>query len=292
VAPKLDDKQLASRYGYAASFFYAVPELKKLLQQAVAAQWSPEEFSARFLNSSWYKYHSSSLKEWSALKAKEPAEANKRIADRQATLQTMTARLGLAMDPKRLKQLTEWSIMYQWDEGTLNRALSAEMKYDPKAAQAGEIGSMQSQIRENAAAYGVSLADRDIFSMSQKMLEGSLSQEGVLEQVKKLAMSRFPGLADEINKGLSVREVASAYVQAQSRLLEVDPNQIDLTTDASLQKALQAKGADGKPLAGGMPLWQYEESLRKDSRWLNTKNARQEMNGVASKVLKDFGLAT
>ena len=292
MVTKLDANQLATRYGYAASFFNAVPELKKLLAQAVAAQWSAEEFSARFLNSSWYKYHSSSLKEWSALKAKEPAEVSKRIADRKASLQAQTAKLGITMDPKRLQQLSEWSLMYQWDEGALNRALAAEMHYDPAKAQLGEVGSMQSQIRENAAAYGVSYNDKDIWSMSQKMVEGSLSQEGVLEQIKKLAMSRFPGLVDEINKGLSVREIASAYVQAQSRLLEIDPNQIDLATDSSLQKALQAKGPDGKPLAGGMPLWQYEQDLRKDSRWLNTSNAKQEMNGVASKVLKDFGLQT
>lgn len=292
MAVKIDANQLAAKYGYAATFFNAEPELKKLLAQAVAGQWTAEEFSARFMNSSYYKYHSSALKEYQALKAKEPTESAKRVNDRAAELTTQAGKMGLKVDAKRLKQMAEWSLMYGWNEEAIARAFASEMKYDPAGAQGGDIGSMQSQIRENAAAYGVQLGDQEIWSMSQKMVEGSLDQEGVLERVKQLAMSRFPGLADEIKKGLSVREAASSYVQTQGRILEVDPNQIDLATDANLQKALQAKGPDGKPVAGGMPLWQYEESLKKDPRWLQTKNARSDMNGVASKVLKDFGLAT
>lgn len=292
MAPKIDANQLAAKYGYAATFFNAVPELKNLLAQAVGGQWTAEEFSARFMNSSWYKYHSSALKDWTALKAKEPAEAGKQINDRTADFQSQAAKLGVKIDPARAKQMAEWSLMYHWDTNATNRAFAAEMKYDPKGAQQGTVGAMQSQIREHAASYGVQLADPDIWSMSQKMVSGDLDQDGVLEKVKQLAMSRYPGLVDEIKKGMSVREAASSYVQTQGRVLEVDPNQIDLATDKNLQKALQARGDDGKPVPGGMPLWQYEQSLKQDPRWLQTKNARQDMNGVAGRVLKDFGLLT
>jgi hypothetical protein len=292
VAVKIDANQLAAKYGYAASFFNSNPELKKLLATAVAAQWTPEEFSARFMNTAFYKWSAESQKNWQALVAKNPGEANKRVRDRGADLTAQAARLGITIDPKRLAQMTTWSLMYGWDENATSRAFAAEMKYDPKAAQAGDIGSMQAQIREHAAAYGVQLGDQEVWSMSKKMVEGSVDQEGILEQIKQVAMGRFPGLADEIKRGLSVRELASSYIQAQARILEVDPNQIDLATDPKLQKALQARGDDGKPVAGGMPLWQYEESLKKAPEWLKTKNARSEMNGVASKVLKDFGLVS
>lgn len=292
MATTIDANQLAAKYGYASSFFNTDAELKKLLAEAVKGQWTAEEFSARFMNTRWYKWHTASEKEWKALQAKNPSETQHQRQQRSADISAQAAKLGITIDPKRMSQMVEWSLMYNWDANQTSRALSAEMKYDPAKAQLGDVGAMQSQIKENAASYGVQLADRDIWSMSQKMVEGSLDQEGVLEQIKRLAISRFPGLADEINKGMSVREVASSYTQAQGRLLEIDPNQINLATDQSLQKALQAKGEDGKPLPGGMPLWQYEESLRKDPRWMSTKNARTEMNGVAGKVLKDFGLVS
>lgn len=289
-APRLDANALAAQYGYAAQFFNSVPELKKLLNQAVTGQWTPEQFSAKLMNTSWYKYTSSLSKEWQALKAKEPAEANRRLQNRIADIRTKSSALGIPMDEKRIAKMAEDSIRYGFDEGAMNRAFAMELKYDPKKAQLGEIGASQSKINEAAAAYGVSLGREDVFSMSKKILEGGLTDDGVIEQVKMLAKSRFPGLADEIDKGLSVKEIASAYVSAQSRILETDPNQIDLTTDRNLQKALQyVDPATGKP-GGAMPLWQYEEQLRRDSRWLQTDNAREEIVGIGSRVLKDMGL--
>jgi len=292
VAPTINANDLAAKYGYAASFFNADPELKKLLAAAVKAQWSPEEFSARFMNSGWYKNHSSSLKDLLALKAKEPAEYNKRMSDSLANMQTEAGKLGITVDPARLKSMATNAVLYAWDQGQIDRAFAAEMKYNPNGQPGGDVGSMQSQIRQNAADYGITLGDQDIFSMAQKIVGGSLDQEGALEHIKQLAAGRYPGLQDEIKKGLSVREAASTYVQSQARILEVDPNQIDLATDPNLQKALQARGPDGKPIPGGVPLWQYEQQLKQDPKWLQTNNARQDMNGVANKVLKDFGLVS
>jgi hypothetical protein len=290
AAPKLDAAQLAARYGYAAHFFNSVPELKTLLAKAVAGQWTPEQFSSQLMNTSWYKYSSALNKEWQALKAKEPAEANRQLLFRVAEFRAQAAKLGIQLTEARLKLMAEDSIRYGFGQGEIGRALAAEMKYDPDGTQLGDVGASQARIKETAAEYGINLGDREVFSMSQKMLEGSLSEEGIAEQIKSLAKSRYPGMADEIDKGLSLREVASAYVQAQSKILEINPDQIDLATDRNLQKALQyVDPATGKP-GGAMPLWQYEESLKKDTRWLATGNAHDEIANVGTKVLKDMGL--
>lgn len=292
ATPRLDANALASQYGYAATFFNSVPELKKLLGLAVQQQWTPEQFSAKFMNTAWYKWQAAPFKEWQALVAKNPGEANRQVREREADISAQAQKLGLTLDPKRLGELAKSSLMLGWNAGTLQRSLADEMKYTPGKAAEGDMASTQSQIKETAAAYGISLGEKDIFSMSQKVAAGSLGLEGVQEYVKNLAKSRYPGLVDEIDKGLSLREVASSYVQAQSKILEIDPNQVDLATDKSLQKALQyVDPATGKP-GGAMPLWQYEESLRKDSRWLATDNARNEIVGTGMKVLKDMGLAT
>lgn len=285
---KLDANALAAQYGYAATFFYSVPELRRLLTQAVAGQWTAEQFGAKFMNTAWYKWQTESYKEWTALVAKNPGEANKRVNERAAVLSDQAQRLGLTLDAVRLQKMARDSLIHNWDEGTLKRALAAEMKYKPQ--QGGDIGAEQSKIREMSAAYGIQLAEKDVFSLSQKMIAGQMTEDGIGEYVKNLAKSRYPGLVDEIDKGLSLREVASAYVQSQSKILEINPDQIDLATDRNLQKALQyVDPATGKP-GGAMPLWQYEQQLRQDSRWLATNNAHEEMTNVGTKVLKDMGL--
>jgi hypothetical protein len=45
-------------------------------------------------------------------------------------------------------------------------------------------------------------------------------------------------------------------------------------------------GVDGQ----AMPLWDFEQQLRKDPRWLNTNRAQNDITGVASAVMQMFGL--
>jgi hypothetical protein len=37
-------------------------------------------------------------------------------------------------------------------------------------------------------------------------------------------------------------------------------------------------------------MWQYQQQLRQDPRWGQTDNAREEVNGIAHGILRDFGV--
>jgi hypothetical protein len=64
-------------------------------------------------------------------------------------------------------------------------------------------------------------------------------------------------------------------------VLEIDdPNSIDLN-DPLLRSAISDKG--------DMNIYDFKKTLKADSRWQYTENAKQEVSDVALQVLRDFG---
>src|ERR1044072_1955568 len=73
VAPVLDAHELAETYGMSYSFFKSQPELMKLLNGAVADQWSATKFQAEVKNSSWWKKNSETVRQAQVLQKTDPA---------------------------------------------------------------------------------------------------------------------------------------------------------------------------------------------------------------------------
>lgn len=82
-------------------------------------------------------------------------------------------------------------------------------------------------------------------------------------------------------------DLASPYMQSMGNILEVNPGELDLF-NPTIRKALQATDDKGQPTS--KPLWQFENELRKDPRWLKTKNAQDSLLSAGHQVLSDFGL--
>ena len=100
--------------------------------------------------------------------------------------------------------------------------------------------------------------------------------------------SAFPGYADQINNGVTLDAISSAYKGAMASILEIDADSVTYS-DPRLRRALQSVGPDGKPIT--KPLWQFERELRSTKEWEYTDNARDTMDSMSMKVLRDMGLA-
>src|SRR5687768_4278283 len=94
---KLTLEELAAQYGYAASFFFSNAELKTLITRAVKEQWTAAKFQAKFQTTKWFRTHSSSVRTWIELAKRDPAEYNRRKAERNAELQTRATQMGVTL---------------------------------------------------------------------------------------------------------------------------------------------------------------------------------------------------
>jgi hypothetical protein len=286
---KLDAMTLASVYGYSMAFFKSNPDLWRLINKAVTAQWTSDEFQAQLKNTAWYQKNSQNVREWYALERVDPATAKNKLGATAARLTQMANQQGVGMASKRVWDMA-WRVnAYGWDDGQIATAMAAEMKFDPKHTEyIGGLGVKKAAIKEQAAAYGVDLTEGTIHSLMKQVVGQKTTDEAVLDYIKKMAKSKYTGLADDIDKGMTVQDYATPFIESQARLLELDPADVHLN-DPSIAKALNYRDPKtGQPTP--MTISQFEAALKNDPRWMRTKNARDSMMNGTRQILADWGL--
>jgi hypothetical protein len=288
LADKLSAEELAADIGFSKAFFYSDAELKRLLQRALRAQWTPQRFQAEFMKTKWYRGRAASIRTWADLKVRDPAEAKAKIAARRAEMQDMLTQLGLNVSSKTLAQMAENSLKFAWSNSQVKDVLANMVTYNP-GKMSGTPATLEMQFKQLANDYGIQASDRQIGDWINGMLGERYTEDNIRDFLRDSAKSKYAGMATWLDKGMTVREAASNHLSSFSRLMEVDANTVDMM-DPLIQQALQGK-PDPKT---GVPLmetvYEFERSIKKDSRWLKTKNARDDMTNAAMGIARDWGL--
>ena len=154
----------------------------------------------------------------------------------------------------------------------------------------GNILGDTSSLKTYASSFGVNnyLGQSYWDQKSKDLFTGTTTIDDIQAEIRATAASAFPGYADQIKNGITVDSIASAYKGAMSKVLERDADSITFD-DQTLRQALQYVGPDGKPAV--KPLWQFEKELRNRPEWEYTNNARDTVDSLSLKVLRDWGLA-
>lgn len=282
--------ELAAQFGYAAAFFQAIPELNNLLNQAVREHWTPARFQAGFMNSNWYRSTSASARQWSTLQTSDPASASQKLNDTMNKIGTLASQMGVTIDGNRLNQMANAAISGGYSDDVLRSAIAAEWHYTPgnTSGSAGGAAGAEAAMRKLASDYGVTVNDSDMAGMVQGVLSGRMTQDSMADFVRDQARSKYPGMKDWIDQGLTVKQVASPYTSSYAKLMEVDPDTVKLD-DPAVQRALQG-GKNSQGAWQQQTLYDFEKQLRNDPRWLKTKNARDDVSNTTNNVLRDMGL--
>ena len=124
---------------------------------------------------------------------------------------------------------------------------------------------------------------------SEGLFAGTVTEEDVQQQIKDVAMSAFPAYADGIKAGRSFGMQTSALRQLLANTYEVDVDTIDNNNPVFKELVGYLNPETKKPEI--IPLWEAEKIAKSKDHWLYTKNARDTFDGLALKVLRDWGLA-
>ena len=185
--------------------------------------------------------------------------------------------------------MAEDALTFGWDNTQLRSNLSKYLSGGKGGIYGGEAADAKSQLEQYAYQMGIKLDESSMNSWLKGILNGSKTVQDYKGYLQKMAISAFPTLADDIKGGMMVRDIAAPYMEAMGRILEINSAELDLY-DPTVRGALtNINKESGK--AESKPLWQFENELRKDPRWMKTNNAREGINGVAHSILKDWGYA-
>jgi hypothetical protein len=164
----------------------------------------------------------------------------------------------------------------------VNSILAAVLGASPEADLSGEAGQTQDTLNAYSNDMGLFKTRREVNSYVQDIVAGNKNVEDVVADMRKQAAVLYKNFADRLNADpkLTVRDLANPYLQMMSDILEIDPNNVNLT-DNTIQGAI---GGDGL-----MSLGDFRSALRRDSRYGSTYGAKREAADMASGFLRAFG---
>lgn len=152
---------------------------------------------------------------------------------------------------------------------------------------AGRAAEFEREILQWSRRNGLQLTGQSLAKYVSAGVEGRSTIEDIKNDLRRTYLiGQYPGWSDRIEQGFDPADIAQPYRERMAALLEVDESEIDLN-DQLLQRGMQSIGSDGKPRI--MPMYEFEQEIRKDPRWEFTNNAYDVYARVGTNLLKTFG---
>lgn len=308
--PKLSKDELAASYGYAMALLNSDPELASLFKTAVKKQYTPERFQASLRATKWFQTRSESQRRYAVLRLTEPAQYVAQMKQTMASLADQYSQMTGEIMPVNYPSLNgktivngsgflahaaDMALQLGWNESQIRDNLFRSVDWTAKIKTftlGGQASAYVQGFRQQAAAYGVRPSDSWYAKQLGAVVVGDETTEGVLGQLKKQAMDRYSHFADKIAAGETVADIAQNYMQSMGRVLEINPDSLDVF-DKQIQEGLRARPVEGGKAGqmAAMSISDFEDHLRKDDRWQFTDNAKETIMGQAKSVLEQMGLA-
>jgi len=209
-------------------------------------------------------------------------------------IQTYTKNFNMAAsqfsvnDPLFQQLLTKSTNLADFEKG-----IRKTDKYLSQPQVQQQINSNKLMVQTKYRQYGLSITDEAATNLAKNVFLGDSSNEQIDENLRQQAVAAFPAFRDRILNGESPLAIASPYIQAMVRILEIPEGGIDLE-DPTIRKAMQGKAiTDAKGSTTSyetVPLWMFEQSLFKDNRWQFTSNARGKADTITLQLKDMLGL--
>jgi len=245
------------------------PGLFALLQKAVSEKYTNERFAAEVDGTDFYK---------------EIAQSGK-----VREIKSIVGDLGF--DSTDFTKFVSDSINFGWKGDTLKQKTYEEVfRRNADGAYANPTALARAKKSNdflNVQLVATNYFNRASDSAIESVLTGKIMLEDFQRQQREIAKSKYSHLSSLIDQGVTLEDLSSNFKQSAARLLEIDPQTIDMG-QADYEIALNFGEADKRRV---MTTGEWERLLRTDSRygWEKTENAKQEARSLASNIAQAFG---
>lgn len=284
---KMTPEELAASYGWAYGFLNGNKELKGLFKQAVDGSWAPEKFQAELRDTAWWKKTSNTARQAQVLEKTDPATWTAQVNATTIQVQQLAAQMGAAIPQSKLKGIVDSVLKTGMEEGQIRDALGQYVTFTKDGTLKGEAGMHEFTMKQYAAQMGVDIGEQAIKNQAQLVVRKMATTQDFESQIREQAKSAFPGYGEQIDAGMTMKDIATPYQQLMSKELELPESPLGLM-DPSIRSALNGLDKDGKP--AGMNLPDFQNMLRNDPRWRSTQGAQDQAMAVGHTVLRDMGI--
>lgn len=295
--------------------FKTVPDLGKLLVQAVNEGWDEEKFLSKAKLTTWWQQNSAPIRTRIIARAKfnelnsagQDASKTEYAMDTATIKRSVQARaraMGANLDENAINQV----VARIYDGFLENDTVAIDSFIAPYIGKVSSIvgtglgiqpsgytgQALQNYQALQAVAKANGLSIKDILPrlsvlpgqnlddvVLQKLATGELDINRLAQDARNIAAQGTPDYVKGLlQQGYDLEQIYAPYKNVMSQILELNPDEIQLN-DATLRAAI---GQDKE-----MNIFDFKKALRKDSRWQYTEGAREEVANSVLGVLRDFG---
>jgi hypothetical protein len=283
--PEAKPKPTMGDYGYVKAFLTAHPDVRKVVERAIAHGYTQQRLQAEVKGTKWWKTRTESQRSWDVLSTENPAEAKRKLAEAKAQIITHAASLGVQLEKGDADRYAK-SFVVNGSTAEEQAVVLANEFGLPGAGKAttGTAAQYEEAMKGQAASYGVSLSRDTQQSYIRKMLAGKLDPAGFEDVMREQAKVLYPPIAKQLDAGMTVAQYLNPFMEIASNELGI-PTEAMSTTDPKWTKVLT--GANGVPMDSD----QWTKTIRNDPtyRWGETLNAKQQGASLAGKMASLMG---
>lgn len=275
------------------SLLEQVPELRRILNEALAGGWGIARFTNEIENSPWWKSHSTTARSVLATKANDPATYQQDLNTAIQTINNTARQLGMTdLSTQQIQAIATSALLS--GNGANTQWLTQQISRREDYSNLGNLDNLQgqmagtvSQLQQLAGQYGVKWTPPQYALHAQNVLDGTTTMDTYQQRARDWAKSAFPGWSKQLDEGQTLSQLADPYMQSMSQILEMSPSRLDLYTPM-IREALQGsrqKDGDWSPTS----LIDFERQLRNDPRYWKTNGAIDTVSSAVLKLGQDWG---
>lgn len=268
------------------------PTLGPLLQAAADKGWTAVELQGELHKTDWWKTTWADARTLEVLRGTDPAEYNKRWWQTASEVSTLITKLGISHNDPNFNlvgAVTDQWLRYGKDDWAIFNILGGLLDKDHSLVGSdGELAAKKADYREFASQMLLDFDEGTLNKWAINEWRGTDTADNVKNRIRQQAIANYGHLEDQLQRGLTVRDLASPLLNQVARLLEVSPEELDLTGKWRSLIDFQDPDSGKRRMLTG---WEAELMARKQTEFQNTKTARDEASELSVRLLEEMGAA-
>lgn len=266
-------------------------ELGPIIRQAVNEEWGENTLLGKISKSQWGMDRTDAQEAWDILEGGNPEEAANRVQNIERLITDKITQMGAVVPEGFASSLAKKALRDGMtdSEALFNDFISGEIVVTSTSFEAGTFTASQQNIRELANATMIRVSEEDTDAWARKIATGEWTIDTVSETLKQRAKSKFPALADLIDRGTNLSDYFSDHRQTIANMMGESFDAIDLVGDSRWAPVLSFAEGPGK-IPRPMAAHEVSRFVRSTHEYWNRPTGRQELANNKMTIRRALGL--
>lgn len=261
-------------------------DFRELAEASIVNDWSEGQLRQAVRAHEDFVHMSEPEQQFYAQMWLNPAEVQSQVERIGASVRQQADELGVPLTDSEMTSLASDVLRYGWSDAQITEELTSRIDFSQPENLTGEAGRVWRGIEEVGQQYLIDISEGTRRKWASKITSGEMTMEDWEAYARDHAKSRYPALANALDRGFTVQEYAEPYRQTVAQTLEMNPQDIDLQ-DQRFRPLLDGVDHDGERRP--MPLWQAERYARGLDEYQYTDQAHQQASELTQTIGQMFG---